>query len=209
MAFQAGHLQDHPLPPGIVGALTLSGYQLLVDVAGVGAGRLGPQVFLLIAAEPDAAATDEITHISLHQTRLSNEADAVAYQKLAAQLGFLRLSGYRVALERAGLHSKLRLVNPATGAIALEVPAKHPGKLFGGGAGVTTLLVSAQNLAPAGPPPDLRNPELLRQTFLAMALRDDSVTGAQAAELADRALTLAQGDTTLDPVAALTAARQQ
>ena len=41
MAFEQAHLAAHPLPAGIVGALGLGGYQLLVDVAGVGAGRLG------------------------------------------------------------------------------------------------------------------------------------------------------------------------
>ena len=208
MSFASGHLQENPLPPGIVGALGLSGYQLLVDVAGVGAGRLGQHAFLLVAAEPDSAAVGEVTHMVLHQSRLGSEADAGAYQQLAAQLGYLRLSGYRIALEREGLVSKLSLVNPATGGIALQIPAKHPGKLFGG-AGVTQLLVSARNLPAAGPPPDLRNPELLRQTLLALALRDDSTTGAQAAELADRALALTQGDQSLDPAAALAAARAQ
>ena len=110
MAFATGHLQDHPLPSGVVGALTLNGYQLLVDVAGVGAGRLGPQVFLLVAPEPGSSV--QMTHISLHQTKLSDESDAAAYQQLAAQLGYLRLSGYRVALERAGLRSKIRSRRP-------------------------------------------------------------------------------------------------
>ncbi len=50
---------------------------------------------------------------------------------------------------------------------------------------------------------------MLRQTFLALALSDDSTTGAEAAELADRAFTIAQGDATLDPVAAIEAAKQQ
>jgi hypothetical protein len=208
MAYSTGHLQEHPLPSGILGALTLTGYQLLVDVAGVGAGRLGPQVFLLVAPEQDGTASDTMTHIALHQSRLGNESEALAYQQLAAQVGYLRLSGYRLALERAGLRSKIGLVNPATGAIALQIPDKHPGRLFGGGVSVTSLLASARALPPAGPPPDLQNPELLRQTFLALALRDDSTTGAEAAELADRALTIAQANSTLDPVAALEAAKQ-
>lgn len=219
MPYATGHLSEHPLPAGVVGALTLAGYQLLADVAGVGAGRLGTQAFLLVAPEQEVAPasgpapgggyTDELTHISLHQTRLGDESDAQAYQQLAAQLGYLRLSGYRVALERSGLRSKLSLVNPATGAIALQIPDKHPGRLFGGGVSVTSLLVSARALAPAGPPPDLQDPELLRQTLLALALRDDSTTGAGAAELADRALELTRGNPTLDPVAALEAAKQQ
>ncbi len=209
MPYPTGHLQAHPLPSGILGALTLTGYQLLVDIAGVGAGRLGPQVFLLVAPELDGTAADTMTHIALHQNRLGSEREALAYQQLAAQLGYLRLSGYRLALERAGLRSKIGLVNPATGAIALQIPDKHPGRLFGGGANVSSLLVAARGLPPAGTPPDLQNPELLRQTFLALALRDDSTTGVEAAELADRALTIAQSDASLDPVAALEAAKQQ
>jgi hypothetical protein len=207
MAHPTGHLQEHPLPSGITGALSLTGYQLLVDVGGVGVGRLGQHIFLLIVADAGPGA-DEMTHITLHQPRLGDERDAGAYQQLAAQLGYLRLSGYRVALERAGLHSKVGVINPATGGIALQIPAKHPGKLFGGGANVRSLLVSARGLPPAGEAPDLQNPELLRQTFLALALRDESTSGAEAAELADRALTIAQRDSTLDPVAALAAAKQ-
>ena len=209
MSFANGHLQAHPLPSGVVGALSLAGYQLLVDVAGVGAGRLGPQAFLLVAPEPEGQATDALTHISLHQPRLGGEQDAFSYQQLAAQLGYLRLSGYRLGLERSGLRSKISLVNPASGAIAMQIPDKHPGRLFGGGGSVASMLAAARALPPAGPPPDLRSPELLRQAFLALALSDESTTGAQAAELADRALELTQGNPTLDPAAALAAAKQQ
>ncbi len=208
MTFATGHLQNHPLPSGVVGALSLAGYQLLVDVAGVGAGRLGPQAFLLVAPEPEGTASDALTHISLHQTRLGNEHEAFAYQQLAAQLGYLRLSGYRLGLERSGLRSKISLVNPASGAIAMQIPDKHPGRLFGGGGNVGSMLATARALPPAGPPPDLRSPELLRQAFLALALSDESTTGEQAAELADRALELTQGNPTLDPAAALAAAKQ-
>ncbi len=123
----------------MVGALSLAGYQLLVDIAGVGAGRLGPQAFLLIAPEPEGTSSDALTHISLHQTRLGNEREAYAYQQLAAQLGYLRLSGYRLGLERSGLRSKISLVNPATGAIAMQIPDKHPGRLFGGGRNVASI----------------------------------------------------------------------
>jgi hypothetical protein len=49
--------------------------------------------------------------------------------------------------------------------------------------------------------------------LLALALRDDTLGGAEAAELADRALTLMTGDggggRALDPPAALEAARTQ
>jgi hypothetical protein len=49
----------------------------------------------------------------------------------------------------------------------------------------------------------------MRQVLLALALRDDSVGGAQAAELADRALELVRGDNALDPPAALEAAKTE
>ncbi|HWD69768.1 MAG TPA: hypothetical protein VG293_06195 [Solirubrobacteraceae bacterium] len=208
MTFAPGHLQHNPLPSGVLGALTLTGYQLLVDVAGVGAGRLGPQAFLLVAPESDGSPTEELTHISLHQTRLGSEREAAAYQQLAAQLGYLRLSGYRLALERTGLRSRIGLVNPATGAIAMRIPDKHPGRLFGGGGNVVSILAAAKRLPPAGPPPDLQRPELLHQALLVLALGDESTGGAEAVALADRALELTQGDPTLDPSAALAAARQ-
>jgi hypothetical protein len=207
MTFAPGYLAEHPLPPGIAGALSLSGYQLLVDVAGVGAGRLGPQAFLVLAADPDPVLPDAGTQISLHQTKLRDEREMAGFVQLAAQLGYLRLSGYRLALERAGLRSKIRLINPATGAIAAQIPDKHPGRLLGGGTSAATLLAAVRGLAPAGPPPDLQSPEQLRQVLLALALRDDTLGGAEAAELADRALTLVAQNPSLDPVAALEAAK--
>ncbi len=69
------------------------------------------------------------------------------------------------------------------------------------------MLAQVSALPPAGPPPDPNNPELMRQVLLALALRDDSVGGAEAAELADRALELVAGDRSLDPPAALEAAK--
>ena len=209
MSFSPGHLASNPLPSGIVGALGLGGYQLLVDVAGVGAGRLGSHAFLLVAAEPDPSLPDSGTHISLHQPRLKDEAEASAFVQLAAQLGYLRLSGYRLALERAGLRSKISVVNPATGAIVAVIPDKAPGRLFGGGASAPRLLASVRALPPAGPPPDTQSPELLRQVLLALALRDESVDGAEAAELADRALQLVLEGGSMDPPAALEAAKQE
>ncbi len=208
MAFAPGHLQQHPLPAGVVGALSLSGYQLLVDVAGVGAGRLGPQAFLLVAPDPEGAGADALTHISLHQTRLGAEREAFAYQQLAAQVGYLRLSGYRLGLERSGLRSRIALIDPASGAIAMSIPDKHPGRLFGGGKDVAALLAGARELPPAGPPPDLQRPELLHQTLVALALADEDTSGEQAVELADRALELSRGTPELDPAAALVAARE-
>jgi hypothetical protein len=208
MAFAQGHLAAHPLPPGIVGALGLGGYQLLVDVAGVGAGRLGSQAFLLVAPEADPSLPDAGTQISLHQQRLKDEVEMVAFTQLAAQLGYLRLSGYRLALERAGLRSKVSLVNPATGAIVATIPDKQSGRLFGGSLNAARLLAGVRALPPAGPPPDLESPESLRQLLLALALRDESLGGAEAAELADRALGLVRTNRLLDPPAALHAAKE-
>ena len=99
------------------------------------------------------------------------------FTQLAAQLGYLRLSGYRLTLERHGLRSKVGVLNPATGAIVATIPDKHPGGLFGGGNSAAKLLAGVRSLPPAGAPPDLQNPELLRQVLLALALRDESVVG--------------------------------
>jgi hypothetical protein len=208
MSFPAGHLASNPLPPGIVGALGIGGYQLLADVAGVGAGRLGPQAFLLVAPDPDPNLPDAGTQISLHQPRLREESEVFAFTQLAAQLGYLRLSGYRLTLERAGLRSKIHVVNPATGGVSATIPDKQPGRLFGGGVNASRLLATARALPPAGPPPDTANPELMRQVLLALALGDESVSGAEAAELADRALELVSGNKALDPPAALEAAKK-
>ena len=210
MAHPPGYLAEHPLPPGITGALGLHGYQLLADVGGVGAGRLGPQAFLLVAPDPDPSLPDAGTQLALHHTR-AGDAEAAAYVSLAAQLGYLRLSGYRLALERHGLRSKLRLVNPADGGIAAVVEDRHPrGLLRRGGDGTAGALTARlRALPPAGPPPDTADPELLRGVLLALALGDDSLGGVEAAELADRALGLmSAGDSrALDPPAALRAAR--
>jgi hypothetical protein len=210
MAHPPGYLAQNPLPPGIVGALGLGGYQLLADLAGVGAGRLGPQAFLLVAPDPDPNLPDAGTQVALHHRRLKDESELSSFTQLAAQLGYLRLSGYRLALERSGLRSKINVVNPATGAIVATIPDRHPGLLsLGGGGNAARLLAGVRSLPPAGPPPDLQNPELLRQILLALALRDDTIGGAQAAELADRALQLVRGDQALDPPAALEAAKQE
>jgi hypothetical protein len=209
MAFAAGHLAEHPLPPGIVGALGLHGYQLLVDLAGVGAGRLGAQAFLLVAPDPDPALPEAGTQISLHQQRLRDEAELPAFTQLAAQLGYMRLSGYRLAFERSGLRSKIIVVNPANGAVMATIPDKHPGRMFGGGTTAPRLLASVRALPPAGSPPDVQSPELMRQILLALALRDEEIGGVEAAELADRALALASGDRALDPPAALEAAKRK
>lgn len=207
-AFAAGHLAANPLPSGILGALGIGGYQLLADVAGVGAGRLGSSVFLLVAPDPDPNLPHAGTQISLHQPRMKDESDASAYTQLAAHLGYLRLSGYRLILERSGMRSKINLLNPATGGVALVIPDKHPGRLFGS-TSVQRLVAQAKSLPQAGPPPDTQTPELLHQVLLALALRDDTVSGEEAVTLADRALELARADNSLDPAAALKAAKEQ
>ena len=210
MTFAPGHLAANPLPPGIVGALSLGGYQLLADIGGVGAGRLGTQAFLLVAPDPDPALPDAGTQVSLHHTRFRDESELASFAQLAAQLGYLRLSGYRLALERVGLRSRVSVVNPATGAIVAKIPEKHPGGLLSRGTGPTSargLLDTTGGLPPAGAPPDLQNPELLRQILLALALRDETLSGAEAADVAERALQLARGEPTLDPPALLEAAK--
>src|SRR5947209_10431477 len=143
-AFATGHLASNPLPNGIVGALGIGGYQLLADVAGVGAGRLGSHAFLLVAPEPDPKLPDPGTQVSLHQPRLRDEPETAAFTQLAAQLGYLRLSGYRLAVERSGLRSKINVVNPATGAVVATIPEKQPGRLFGGGVNASRLVAGVR-----------------------------------------------------------------
>jgi hypothetical protein len=210
MTYPPGHLQSNPLPPGIVGALGLGGYQLLAEVGGVGAGRLGRQVFLVIAPDPDPSLPDPGTQIALHHAKAKTESEVSAFKQLAAQLGYWRLSGYRLALERQGLRTNVNLLNPATGAIAARIPAKHPGMMSLSSSGSAAgLLATLRALPPAGPPPDTQDPELLRQVLVALALQDESTSGAEAAELADRALALSRADRQLDPPAALAAARER
>ena len=62
-------------------------------------------------------------------------------------------------------------------------------------------------LPPAGPRPDTQSPELVHQVLLALALRDESVSAAEAVELADRALESVKRDPLLAPAAALEAAK--
>lgn len=150
--FTVGHLAANPLPSGITGALGVGGYQLLADVAGVGAGRLGTHVFLLVAPDPDPNLPQAGTQIALHQPRLKDESEASAFTQLAAHLGYLRLSGYRLVLERSGVRSKVSVLNPATGAVAMLIPDRHPGRLLGGSNNVGRLLAVAKSLPPAGPP---------------------------------------------------------
>jgi hypothetical protein len=89
------------------------------------------------------------------------------------------------------------------------IPGKHPGRLLGGGVNASRLLATVRFLPPAGPPADPQNRELMRQVLLALALRDEAVGGAEAAEVADRALELVSGQQRLDPPAALEAAKKR
>ena len=130
-----------------------------------------------------------------------------AFTQLAAQLGYLRLTGYRLVPERRGVRSRISVVNPATGGVAVEIPEKHAGMF--GGMNASRLLAGVRALPPAGPPPDLENSELMRQVFLSLALQDADVGGAEAPELAERALELSRSDRELDPPAALEAAKQK
>jgi hypothetical protein len=208
MTYPPGHLVSNPLPPGIVGALGLGGYQLLAEVGGVGAGRLGRQVFLVIAPDPDPSLPNPGTQIALHHSKVKSESEVSAFKQLAAQLGYQRLSGYRLALEREGLRTNVNLVNPATGAVVARIPARHPGLMsFSGSGSAAGLLATLRTLPAAGPAPDTQDPELLRQVLLALALQDEATGGAEAAELADRALELSRADRQLDPPAALAKAR--
>jgi hypothetical protein len=208
MTIPPGHLASHPLPPGIVNALAIGGYQLLAEVAGIGAGRLGEESFLLAVADPTPDTPEPGTQIVLHYERLRDEAELPSFTQLAAQLGYLRLSGYRIALERDGLRSKLSLVNPASGAIAAVLPARHPKRMSSKDpATARHLLGTLRALPAAGPPPDPRDPELLRQVILGLALQDDAIGGAEAVELTDRAIELTRATPTLDPPAALALAR--
>jgi hypothetical protein len=209
MTYQLGYLAEHPLPPGIQGALGLSGYQLLAEVAGVGAGRVGPQAFLLAAPDPDPNVPDPGTQIVLHQPRLRDERELPSWTQLAAQIGYMRLSGYRVVLERDGTRSALSLLNPANGSIAVRVPSKHPGRLFGSSAASPSrLLATIRGLPPAGPPPDTQNPELMHQVILALALADPDTTAHEAVDLADKAVELTRANPELGPPAALEEARK-
>ena len=76
-----------------------------------------------------------------------------------------------------------------------------------GGTSASKLLMGVRALPAAGPPPDLQSSELLRQVLLSLALQDAEVSGAEAAELADRALELTEANRELDPPAALEAAK--
>ncbi len=208
MAYAHGHLAGHPLPSGICGGLAITGYQLLAEVAGVGVGRLGQDIFLLAVADPEPDIPEPGTQISLHYERLRDEAEVPAWTHLAAHLGYLRLSGYRVVLEREGLRSKLSLVDPASGRIAAVIPARHPRRVSRKDPSTApALLAGLRALPAAGPAPDTRDPELLRQVILGLALGDETIGGAEAVELTDRAIALTAATPTLDPPAALAAAR--
>jgi hypothetical protein len=207
MAPQPGHLAEHPLPPGITGALNINGYLLLVEVGGVGTGRLGKQIFLLVAPDPDPNTPNPGTQIALHHPNLNNEQEVPAWTALAAQLGYLRLSGYRLVLERDGLRSAVQVIDPSTGGVVAKIPPKRKAGMLSPAVNVSQLVADLKGLPAAGPPIDPQRPDLMREVLLALALRDEETSGEQAVDLADRALELTRADASLAPQAALNAAR--
>jgi hypothetical protein len=205
-SYPTGYLARHPLPDGIVGALSLGGYALVCDLAGVGVGRLGEQVFLLFVPDPDPALAEPLTQISLHASRLRAEQDVDAYVQVALRVAAHRLSGYRLTAERCGLRSKLRLIDPASGALACVIPERMPSRWFGGQALLPRLVAELAKLpVPGGRGSDAGSP--LRAVLLTLALADPDITGAEAPEVADRALALLESRPGLDPLHALKAAR--
>ena len=89
--------------------------------------------------------------------------------------------------------------------IALTIPDRHPGLCSAVGApgrGYSTGYGRCRR-----PRPDTQSPELVHQVLLALALRDESVSDAEAVELADRALESVKRDPLLAPAAALEAAK--
>ena len=184
-----GHLADHPLPPGIVGALGLGGYQLLVEIAGVGAGRLGPQVVPARRARARSGAPRRRAPRSRCTSRgCATRPRCRRSTQLAAQLGYLRLSGYRLALERHGLRSKIGVVNPATGAIVVQIPDKHPGRLFGGWRRAAAAGRRCARCRRPGRRRTSRIPSCCVRCSWRWRCATTTIGGAEAAELADRAL---------------------
>ena len=186
--FPTGHLAANPLPPGIVGALGLGGYQLLADVGGVGAGqtRLAGVPGRWPQSRFPACRTG--TQIAPASKRAQGRG---AGQRIRSAGGAARLPA------AVGVPARAPSVRPAQQGRRGQpgdrrdrgrIPDKHPGLL--GGMTVSRALTAVHSLPPAGPPADTRNPELLREVLLALALRDESTTGEQAATLADRALQL-------------------
>jgi hypothetical protein len=207
-SFALGHLAAHPLAPPIAAALGVSGYQLLADIAGVGAGRLGSHAFLLVAPDPDPRLPDAGPQLSLHHARLREDREASTFIQLAAQLGYLRLSGYRLVLERSGLRSKVAVIDPGTGAILIAIPERHARGPLGRGATASRLLAAARALPPAGAPADPRDSDLLRQVLVALALQDEQLGAAEAVAVAERALELVRSGAVTEAPAALEAAKR-
>ena len=206
-----GYLAAHPLPPGSSarsGSAATSCWPTSAASARAGSARRRSCWSRPTRTRrcPTPARRSRCTTRSC-----ATSSEASAFIALAAQLGYLRLSGYRLALERHGLRIEDPLSTRRPAAIAAEIPDKHPG----GGCSVAAAAPAAPRAcwrpcARCRRPARRRissNPELLRGVLLALALRDESVGGAEAAELADRALPLTTGDGALDPPAALEAAK--
>ncbi len=211
MSYPIGYLKQHPIAPDVAAPLRLDGYQLLVEAAGIGVGKLNANAFLVVAPEPDAVpeGQEPASEVVLHQSRLRNDKELATFLLLAGELSYLRLSGYRMVLEGSSLRASLYVVAPSTGGAVLVIPDKHPAGLFGGGArSAPGMLAIARALPEAGSPPALDRPELLQQALLTLALKDKSLDVAGAAGVAARAAQLLKLNPELDSAAALAAARQ-
>ena len=206
-AYPSGYLAEHPLPSGIVGALGLGGYQLLADVAGVGRRPArAPGVPVDRARSGSIGSRSRARRSRCTTRRLKDDAEMFAFTQLAAQLAYLRLTGYRLT--------------PGAPRAAKPDQRRQPGHRRSRGGdprearrdvrGHERLAAAAgvRALPPAGPPPDLQNSELLYQVLLSLALQDADVSGAEAADLADRALELTRQNKELAPPAALEAAKR-
>ena len=195
--------------PESSGALGLGGYQLLVDIAGVGAGRLGPQAFLLVAPDPDPALPDAGTQISLHQTKLRDEAEMAAFTpargaaRLPAPVGLPA----RARALRAAEQGQPR--QPGERRDRREIPDKHPGRLFGGGTARRDCSRRSRALPPAGPAAGHAEPRAAAPGLAGAGAGGRHAGRRRGRGVADRALELAQGNPASIPPAAIEAAKQQ
>ena len=148
--------------------------------------------------------------ISLHQPKLRDESEAAAFTQLAATLSYLRLSGYRLILERSGiLADEYKPPGPChrrghdghPGQASRPAPRRHQR---------SAPLAQAKSLPQAGLPPEHRaTRSSSARSSWRLRSATETVSGEQAVTLADRALALSQADSSLDPAGALRAAKEQ
>ena len=96
----------------------------------VGAGRIGSNVFLLVAPDPIPSLTGHPDRAAPAAAEERGRRGRVHAARRPARVP--AAVGYRLTLERHGLRSKVGVLNPATGAIVATIPDKYPGGLFGG-----------------------------------------------------------------------------